>query len=536
MNETRDFFEEKDFFCLTDIRQLIRILDFGLIVPELVAVTKSTEIKIFSSTELDAIHGIDGYPAKPVLLELDIGSDPGLKVLPVTKIKCIHFPDNENLDDFLAREFENVPNRLFDFKATPELFYEQSAELPGITLSKFNRHQLKATYREYDILMGLFWEALNKMPNSEQVSRLINDFNTVNFNLRSALTHLYFGSEVDEDTVEVFKTYLHQLDKRDIDEGWVAVEILEELGEGLTDLANTSDVIGKWLQYCSEVISKKRDMGSLTDDGNIVLRAILLHLFNPDVESIDRMSMREDPPGKKVLQTAQLLAASRTGFSPMTGKLKETFSGRFFLVSDMLSSLINQTPLDTEALKIDKSDSEFELLTWNDRPIVSYETKTEALKVETIQPSDQAVRLSMDRIKMSLDILPEVEMTEVIEDRLIIHLSGELSKSLPKQAVFLILETRGSMPIFKFSTRLLDLAVVSQAKKLNERGRLLDAVRYQSFEAADFRFEIVPEESFTAVVIFSEDTDVKDDYFTNVINRLVDCHTWLKEPIGWIRS
>ena len=528
MNNTVGFMEESDLFCLTDVRQLTRILDFGLIVPELVSVDEQSEIKILTTLELDSLLNIEGYPTRPVLLKLGNNFSATDKVISVVNIKSICFPHKDDLEDYLSRVFENVPYQLFNFEATPELFSDNGEELTNISLKKLDRSILKSTYRRFDLLSGLLWEYINQSVLIEDVTGLIVDTSMEQSGVQRNLIVRFFDENTDTDVLNIFLTYLALLGDQGVDEGWVASEILNELGSRLDQGISDNELVETWLSYCSDVILKKREMGSLKDEGNIALRAILLHLTNPDSDSINRMSLRENPPGKKVLNAARLLAASRTGFSPLMGKDKEDFPGRYFLLSDFISSIINAKSFDGSCINVDENTPRIVQLNWRGNKIKAFKTAVEETPEVTVS---ETIRMSLGTVKGFLDELTEVESTQVEDNRLTINLEVSMTKSLPKQAVFLLSEIKEPDEVFKMNTSLLNLSVPAQAKKLNARGRMLDVIRYQSDESADFRFEMIPDESFNAVITFPASVRGSEELFSAMLHRLIDCHTWMKEPI-----
>ena len=117
-------------------------------------------------------------------------------------------------------------------------------------------------------------------------------------------------------------------------------------------------------------------------------------------------------------------------------------------------------------------------------------------------------------------------------DQLIIILTKEESSNLfRKKHYFSLSLEQEPVSQIKMKSCLLGLHVGSQAKRLNERGRLQDAFRYQTEEQADFRFEYKPEECFSAVISIPATMLITDELLLSVLNRLIDCHIWLKEPV-----
>ena len=156
-------------YLLTSVRQLLRILDIGLVVPELVACLDDA-IASFSSEQLPDLNTLKGYPAIPVLLELKPSTTTPQSIYPASTIKTIHFASKDKLEDYQARGFENVPNALFNFEVTPALFDKGSQGSVAASLPKLDRSALRKNYRQYDVLAGLLWDAIAQAEDVDEVT------------------------------------------------------------------------------------------------------------------------------------------------------------------------------------------------------------------------------------------------------------------------------------------------------------------------------------------------------------------------------
>jgi len=527
MNETETTLEEKELYCMTGVRQLLRILDIGLIVPELVACDEKCEIKLLTLTDLKSLFAINGCPVNPVLFEIDNKIEVKDKVISTTGIKIIHFENEDDLDDYMARGFVNVPNGIYNFQVSPRLFLGINADLPKITLNKLDRNILREGYRYFDVLSGLLWELVTQSLSVKVVNNLITRFGKKNGGMDTWLVKQCIDAGTDTNVSKVFLAYLKLLGEYDLDEGWVASEIIQELENRLSEDLRDVELISKWLKYSYGVVTNKSEMGVLSDEREIVLRAILLHLINPDIESINRMALREYPPGEKVLKTARLLAAARSGFSPMDAKDKEKFSGRYFLLADLMSSLVNGKTIDISYLTVAQNSHEKELLFWRNNYVALFEPDDEVTESNEV---DQV--LDLETIKLIMERVDKVDNILIENDQLIIILTKEESSNLfRKKHYFSLSLEQEPVSQIKMKSCLLGLHVGSQAKRLNERGRLQDAFRYQTEEQADFRFEYKPEECFSAVISIPATMLITDELLLSVLNRLIDCHIWLKEPV-----
>ena len=103
-------------YILTSKRYLLRMLDIGLITPELTVCNKDGQFAVVASDRLADFQKMKSYPVGPVLIQLRKQAGFQNQVISATEIECIHFPTEDDRDDYLSRQFENVPNELFEFK------------------------------------------------------------------------------------------------------------------------------------------------------------------------------------------------------------------------------------------------------------------------------------------------------------------------------------------------------------------------------------------------------------------------------------
>jgi len=522
-------------YLLTGVRQLIRILDIGLIVPELVACMDDA-VAALSGNQLSGLSTIKGYPPVPVLLELKPESVTSQGIFPASSIKAVHFATKDELEEYQARGFENVPNDLFGFEVTPELFETSEDNEVNAVLAKIDRDVLRQNYRQYDVLAGLLWDCIVHAEQSGQVISLFYQISShsrsddITGALGSWIKFLTDAGSLTVDDTDLLAVYMTLLGERDVAEGWSSEEVLEEFARKLPPEIAKGDKFQGWYGYSKAVVNNEKELTALTDEGDVMLRAILLHLLNPNREEIERMAMREDSPGPKVLAMARTLAATRLGFAPLDAAGKLERPGAYYLVSDLLAAYINRNNFDLKGLQSESAETSGALLTWHGQTVNSYIAPTPpaetADKVKEGVKEEAAPYLALTDLQEMVLSLEIVESAEIQEGALTLELTKVVTKPLPKQASFKLQISDDHVAVL--DSRLLDLGLKSHIAKLTGK-RTMAALAYQTDQGTDFRFQMKEGEYFSAQIQLTNCPDVQE--LQSTLQRLLDCHAWMKSKI-----
>ncbi|WP_156826554.1 hypothetical protein [Marinobacterium rhizophilum] len=526
-------------YILTGSRNLLRILDVGLIVPELVATTIDGNIFKISPSELSSIKNIDGYPKVPVLLEIN-GNTCEDNYLPVSSIKAVHFNNSEAVHDFTSRGFENLPLGLFSILASPDLFIDGYSLSKPVRLSKIDREGLKERYRHIDVYAGgVFWlisnvstvaklkdlfERLSKIVKPDQICELLLDESI----------GMSGGSESDY-SYAAYNSYLNLLGEHDLDEGWVRLDLITELESRLTEDTKSSEVIRGWFDYSKKVISHERELQKLTDENQIILRAILLHLLNPDLVSLNRVVESPLKHGALVVKLAKLLAATRIGFAPLTAKDKEEAPGSYFLISDLMAAVLNEARLDSSCLElnyIDDVEKPFCQVGWRGFSIANIaidESKFNAEEIEESVDEYKPGRASIEDFVLAAKSLEKFEEPIYSQEGINLVLKKQFAQGLPRKCIFELRQVNHSGN-WMFSTRLLDLSLKSHTAKLTMK-RLQAVLIYQTSQSSNFRFELHHKVSFNACVEVGSKEQAITALIDDAISKLVASHLWMKKTL-----
>jgi len=542
--ETRDLFTEYEpkaltKFVLTGKRNLIRILDIGLIVPELVACNSDNNIQFFSEENLGEIGSIDSAPPAPVLLEIKDSIKSSNYILGVESVAAIHFSDEEEKENYLARPFENVPNNLFKFKVTPSLFDLEKKD-SSATFNKLDKKLLAKNYREADAFSALLWQCIAQGTSAKQLIKLLTYIANQKREFFSGISTVELIEQavdikIEAEVASILCSYFAIISSMELEYGWVANDVLKLLKSRFDQSGTKSDLFEKWFSITESILNNEKELITLTDERQIALRAVLLHLLNPDLESINRIALREPAPGEKIISVARILAAVREGFSAMDAKRKEATPGAYFLVSSLIANAMSDSEYDLSLLNIIKSGDDSATLEWNNALVGEYallsdpteENSAENLNVDSSNESkgSESDGITIHDLAAILETIDFVDKVTESENSLIIELNKRKIKpvTLPKHSEFSMQKEGDDWFVM---TRLLDFSVASHIKKLTS-AKTRSALIYQTDQSRNFYFDFLAEDRFQAS-IKALDSEINKVGLTNIIHRLIDAHIWMK--------
>lgn len=522
---------ENKKYVLSGKRQITRILDTGLIIPELVACNSAQQIFTFDDDSLSSINNIPGTPATPVLIEIRTTENIPQSVIAADEIVAIHFPSAEEREDYIDRAFENVPNELFTITDTPELFSSQGNQVTGLTFPKLDKKAIYAKYRRIDMALGLMKEALVSLNDSHDVRSLISYFTHFNpckedsGQPYAALIKKASGVEVEESINLILSDYFSVIEDYSIENGWASKKILLELKKLYENHPSSESIFEKWYNISSAIINNEIELFPLTDERSIILRSILLHLINPDENSISRFSKKTPNLGIKVLLVANLISATREGYSGMIAEEKTKRSGIFFLLSSMASSWVNNTELNFDKLQTENK-GDLEALAWNNFTIGEYKLPITDVSDEKPITENQIIEKDIQHLEKVLkDISIIKSINKENDEKLVFTLDGKLLKpiSIPMKAEFSTQIINNNVVL---KTGILDLNVKSQLKKLTGP-RMKSAFKYQGEQKSNFRFFMEEDAAFKAE-ISTPLPEVSTSILEGLLQELISAHTWMK--------
>jgi hypothetical protein len=375
--------EASPWFVHVRRRNLIRLLSAGVIGPPPVIAKyrrgdvlglDNEHILCFrnglSAGEIEGLAEDNGPTDIPILLEIDKGFVQELLreqlkagesdelaalpcVIPVNAISRAHFRNADDLADFSARQFENLPSDKLSTAISSDLFsYERSSMLKGqaseMSIDQKSQaadlessaaladriagglamlsHTLPGRAGWVEALTGLLRgvsDCLSKPEGSEaQSSRFLRNLNE----LVHASTRSLIGAGSDSVDEVLLLSTMTACCESDISEGWdpesFIAHIVDQVGQLESDAS--IDEVKKWHEFCLRVLRNEIDLprSVFADERDVVRRAIFLFVLRPDVDDVVASTQSTLKAGASVRTIAAMLSGMRMGFEALPNTYK----------------------------------------------------------------------------------------------------------------------------------------------------------------------------------------------------------------------
>jgi hypothetical protein len=267
--------------------------------------------------------------------------------IPLTRINKIHFGNERNKQNFVARPFDNVPVVKDLLCVSEELFAQDfSFDMKNIIKnSKTNQknNNLHSIYSEVDSFVGSAALMIRSLPAKKEWLEFAREILRPS-DASKNLFHMF--PNIIEDALQaiLFQNSFEIMRKLAPNDGWQPKRVLQEIYSSID--SNDFDEDNKnrlsiWLNRCGDILDNKKQVNPLTDEGMKVGRAILLLLLRCDPESILASKSSSLEPGDEVLAFASILSGARVGFEELSNAIKFQ-SPMYDLLSCLKADMTNQ--------------------------------------------------------------------------------------------------------------------------------------------------------------------------------------------------
>lgn len=390
-----------------------------------------------------------------LLLELDMQDEK--EAYSLATLSKVLFLNEELKQAFIDNSYEN-----FDVKSLTCVVVEQrntdvnSAELDINPAKEIRKSDFVNMMMREDGIMAMFYNRMIQHTQIEELSSIIEPYHSKNELLRS-LVHLDCKDEIE---IIVRNSFIELCLDFGIDAGWDATQILERVTDSLPENISSQSTYIKWKNLAiafvnSEVVPSKL----FTDDGSIVLRAIILVLLNPRLDSLKALKEQNAfEVGEQVYRTAQSFTLLRSGYSLLNAEQREKVGDNRAWLQNFNAALHN--------------DNLQHLLS---KVIVEIESTDDVISVE-----EQSVQGSTVNLTTKFDFLSASET--ILSEHQVFDIKGVVPNLGFKINLLVNEETS------HFSMWIIDLRTAAGEKKY--KGKLaLELLKFQSKLAADMRFE-----------------------------------------------
>lgn len=369
--------KEDRFLFITHRRNLLSVMSSGLIGPEQVygkyrediLVKTKGLVSLFNaniSNELIELTTSNKESNFPVVLEFDKDKLPksflyGInavgevvdnvskedsmllrvtsEILSTNMIKEVHFLNEENLNDFKNRMFDNVPIEDFNLSESPKIF-ESKKPFPveyfdnikgqdSVNITRLARISDKVAasisllaenmQRASDLKL---LHSLLSFPYQGNKSRMLEEYDVL-AQVISSLVGLASNQKDFNNDYFLLHATLEELIDIDVNDGWVALDFLNNVENKFKSLSNNNE-LDKYFDASRKIINSEMEIPEhiFSDEQNTIQRAILLFILRPDYEDLINKENSQLNPGKIVKKIAILITGFRIGYERISSKYK----------------------------------------------------------------------------------------------------------------------------------------------------------------------------------------------------------------------
>lgn len=261
--------------------------------------------------------------------------------IPVAAVKCLHFVNKGHLEDFEARDFDNVL-ALTPRRVTPAAIVAGGPE-PSRFIAALRAMAVPTAgageFRRLDAAMGAVTMLSLLLPASKAwIDALAN---TVSYpqpeQTQTGTLPSWLGTLValimraglpDEADRSVDLRLMHAaiglLRSASPKDGWVAAKVVADLASQASIGATPTDAktIEGWREIVTSVAKADKEAGALDDSGSLVRRALMLLVLRCTPERIAAASETQLRPGPQVTAVAGMLSGLFHGYSRLSRDVK----------------------------------------------------------------------------------------------------------------------------------------------------------------------------------------------------------------------
>lgn len=148
------------------------------------------------------------------------------------------------------------------------------------------------------------------------------------------------GIEVSSADQILLTALIPLLNKYKEENGYDPMSFLDSLASRVKESSGTlSEELIKWFSYVRALVNAEKEVKPLTDEGNIIQRAILLFILRPKLERLQNIRESSISPSPKVLAIAVFFAGCAAGATRLASKFKGDFYSYTRYVKSVLDAV-----------------------------------------------------------------------------------------------------------------------------------------------------------------------------------------------------
>ncbi|GAB3000789.1 hypothetical protein [Psychrosphaera aestuarii] len=252
------------------------------------------------------------------------------------------FPSTESLNTFLERHYENfdINNLICDVIDSSQ---ENKLALKIETTYPKDVSKLEFTNEmmfEDGVTLLVHRKSLVEKSNPDFRTNLLER----SCNKQDLISFLLEVNGADKENIELACTFFNICLNNGVDAGWDPALIYQQIINNSPAEVQNSPKFKRWTSIVSSILEGSDINLKFTDDGVTLLRAIILVLLNPTIESLGAIKeqMKENI-GQEVFNLSEAFVSIRFGYSFLSSTERENSSHFRSFIQDFRAGLLNNS-------------------------------------------------------------------------------------------------------------------------------------------------------------------------------------------------
>lgn len=271
-------------------------------------------------------------------LILEVNTEDNDEYISFSNIKKVYFSNQENLDLFLERSYENYDVNSLDCYILALGENDINTKVDIIYPSKINKSLFTRKMALRDSVIGLIYEKLKNNTNLQYFFGLLKSSIKLN-----EIINLLFDSDLNKSIEkEIQIDFFKICSEYNLTEGWNPINIVSDFENKISENIKTSSEFQAWVLTVKKIINGDNVNIVFDDNGNITLRAMTLVLLNPEIFQLESIKNNSNfVIGDNVYKLALKFLKARLGYSYLSADDRMLVGENRELLQDIISYVYN---------------------------------------------------------------------------------------------------------------------------------------------------------------------------------------------------
>ncbi|MFW1837895.1 hypothetical protein ACG9XS_04810 [Acinetobacter gyllenbergii] len=253
------------------------------------------------------------------------------KYISFSNMEKIYFLNQESLDSFYERSYENYDISLIDAEILAVAKSNTDIEIRVDLASKIDRNEFVDEMALKDAILRILFKKIHANLSdiySEIIKEKESLFEVLNF---------IFASSNNLET-EMRVVFFKICSKYNVSVGWNPFDLINDFKELVSEEIRKSNEFLKWIDIVTKIINGENVNLLFDDSGNKTLRAMTLVLLNPELDYLENLKKNSNLSiGDEVYELSCDFVEARFGYSFLTSKQRNLININNFNFSNIIS-------------------------------------------------------------------------------------------------------------------------------------------------------------------------------------------------------